>query len=150
VVDATVTDAMVMQAVGRAGLKADLGSAGGSYLAESAAPAGADVATVVTDGHDLDALPALEGKVTIVDFFADWCGPCRVVDAHVKKVLAERKDLAYRRLDIVDWDTPLAKHWMAGVPELPYVVVFDRHKNKVAAITGAKLDELDAAIAKAK
>jgi thiol-disulfide isomerase/thioredoxin len=151
VVDASVTDAQVMQAVDRAGLKADLGGAGGSYLADPPAPAGADVAVAITDGRDVADLAsvAVEGKVTVVDFFAGWCGPCRVVDEHVKKVLQDRKDVAYRRLDIVDWDTPLAKHWMNGVPELPYVIVFDKKKTKVAAIVGAKLDELDAAIAKA-
>jgi thiol-disulfide isomerase/thioredoxin len=151
VVDASVTDAMVLQAVDRAGLKADIGGGGGSYLPDPAPPPGADVAVAITDGRDVADLAtiAVEGKVTVIDFFAGWCGPCRVVDEHVKKVLQDRKDVAYRRLDIVDWDTPLAKHWMNGVPELPYVIVFDKKKQKVAAIVGAKLDQLDAAIAKA-
>jgi hypothetical protein len=67
----------------------------------------------------------------------------------VKKKLESRSDLAYRRLDIVDWDTPLAKHWMNGVPELPYVIVFDKQKKKVDSIVGLDLARLDSAIAKA-
>jgi thiol-disulfide isomerase/thioredoxin len=152
VVEPKLTDAALVAAAKRAGIDARPGDAGGSYLRDAEPPAGADVQVVVTDGRDFpDLNKALAaGKITVIDFYAEWCGPCRKVDEHVKKVLNDRKDVAYRRMNIVDWDTPLAQRYLKGAPELPYVLVYDGKGTRVDAIAGVDLARLDAAIAKAK
>ncbi|MDI1445062.1 thioredoxin family protein [Polyangium sp. 6x1] len=132
------------------GFEAILGAGKGRYLEHVAFPEGADVRTVVEDGSDVpDLAPHLAtGKVTVVDFSAEWCGPCRKVDEHMAKVLGARNDVAYRRLDVGDWDTPLAKRYLANVPQLPYVVVYDKRGARVDRITGVDLARLDRAITK--
>jgi thiol-disulfide isomerase/thioredoxin len=156
VLDVTVAPAItperVVAAAERAGFHATVGAGGGSYAKQADAPPGADVSTVLDDGHDLASLTSVTvpGKITIVDFYAEWCGPCREVDKHVKDLLAKRPDLAYRRLDVVDWDSPIAAHYMKKVPTLPYVLVFDGRGAQIDAMTGLDLPRLDAAIAKAR
>jgi thiol-disulfide isomerase/thioredoxin len=152
VADPAVTDERILSAVRRAGFRAQIGDGGGSYQPEAKAPAGADVSEPVVDGRDVPDLARMValGKVTIIDFFADWCGPCRDVDRHVKGLLGTRTDLAYRRLDVVDWDTPLAAHYLRGVPSLPYVIVYGADGRQVDAIAGLDLPRLDAALARAK
>lgn len=146
-----VAPARVLAAATRVGVRAVLGDAGGSWLGAADVPAGADVATPVTDGHDVTLESVLvAGKITIVDFYADWCAPCREVDTHVKSLLVGRADVAYRRLNVVDWDSPLATHHMTSVPNLPYVLVFDRDGSPLDAIAGLDLPRLDAALAKAR
>jgi len=112
-------------------------------------PDGADFSRLVEAGQDVPALDAVavRGKVTIFDFYADWCGPCRRVDEHIFELLKTRGDIAYRKLNIVSWDTPLAKHYMAKVPNLPFVVVYGKDGKPAGTISGLKLDELDRAIA---
>jgi thiol-disulfide isomerase/thioredoxin len=131
------------------GFEAILGAGKGEYIEHVPFPAGADVVTIDKEGQDIpDLAPHLAlGKVTVVDFSASWCGPCRKIDQHMAKVLGERKDIAYRRLDIGDWDTPLAKHYLATVPHLPYLLVFDARGAKIDAITGPDLDKLDRVLA---
>jgi thiol-disulfide isomerase/thioredoxin len=123
----------------------------GAYVGWTDAPKGADVQQVTTDGHDVPSLePYLErGKITIVDFSAKWCEPCRRMDAHVMDLLSKRSDIAYRKLDVGDWDTPLAAHWLAGVKELPHALVFDERGAQVAVIDGLDLDALDRAVERA-
>lgn len=131
------------------GFDALLGAGKGAYLPERIFPQGADVAFPAKDGADVPSLDALvvKGKVTIVDFAASWCGPCRLLDQHVAELLAVRKDVAYRRLDVGDWDSPLARHYLKRVPQLPFVIVFDPNGKRIDDVVGLDLAKLDAAVA---
>ncbi len=112
-------------------------------------PAGADFQRIADAGQDVAALEphAVRGKVTVFDFYADWCGPCRKVDEHVFALQATRADLAYRKLNVVSWESPLARHWLAGVPSLPFVIVFGKDGKPAGRMEGLQLDALDRAIA---
>jgi thiol-disulfide isomerase/thioredoxin len=126
----------------------EAGAGKGSYIAWTPPPAGVDVQTVAKDGADVPDLGAVvaKGKVTVVDFSAIWCEPCRKLDEHVLGILQKRPDVAYRKLDIGDWDTPLAQRYLKGIPSLPYVIVFDKRGQRVEAIAGLDLAKVDLAI----
>jgi thiol-disulfide isomerase/thioredoxin len=113
-------------------------------------PADADLKKLSEKGEDVASLEAhaVAGKVTVFDFYADWCVPCRQIDAHMFAKLRTRNDLALRKLNVVSWETPLAKHYLGKVETLPYVVVFGRDGQQVAVISGLDLGALDQAIEK--
>ncbi|MCP3137217.1 TlpA family protein disulfide reductase [Pyxidicoccus xibeiensis] len=110
---------------------------------------GADLKKLSEAGEDVPDLGAhaVRGKVTVFDFYADWCPPCRKVDAHMFGLLNGRSDVAYRKLNVVSWDTPVAKRHLGGVPNLPFVVVYGRDGREVARVQGLDLGALDKAIA---
>lgn len=141
----------VKQLAASEGFGAVLGEGKGKYQERAPFPEGADAQTVITDGRDVDKLEAfvVKGKTTVVDFSGIWCKPCRKVDEHMAGVLGARKDVAYRRLDIGDWDSPLAKHYLREVPQLPYVIVYGPKGDRVDAIVGLDLARLDKALEKA-
>lgn len=114
-------------------------------------PPEADVVKLSAAGEDVPSLAshAVEGKVTLFDFYADWCAPCRKITAHVFRMLQTRNDLALRKLNIVNWDTPLAKRYLSDVPTLPYLIVFGRDGRQVRTVSGFDLEALDAAIEEA-
>jgi thiol-disulfide isomerase/thioredoxin len=113
--------------------------------------AGADLVELSKQGEDVPSLEghAVAGKVTVFDFYAVWCAPCRKVDAHLFPLLAERGDLAIRKLNVVSWETPLAARHLKNVPSLPYVIVYGKDGRRVAAVAGLDLAALDRAIAEA-
>src|SRR5687767_1632139 len=73
-------------------------------------PPNADLVEISKQGEDVPTLDAhvVKGKVTVFDFYAVWCAPCRKIDAHVFGLLRDRTDLAIRKLNVVSWETPLA------------------------------------------
>lgn len=115
-------------------------------------PSGADVGRLAQAGEDIGPLAAhaAPGKVTLFDFYADWCMPCRQVDAHVYALLATRPDLAYRKLNVVSWESALARRHLAQAPTLPYVLVYGRDQRPVGAMSGLDLPALDKLIEAAR
>lgn len=112
----------------------------------------ADLVEIAREGEDVPALEphAVKGKVTVFDFYAVWCAPCRKIDAHVFELLGKRNDLAMRKLNVVSWETPLAKRYLKNVSGLPYVVIYGKSGKRVATVEGIDLKKLDQAIAAAE
>jgi copper chaperone CopZ len=105
-----------------------------------------------TDGRRVDiAKIVAPGKVTIVDFYADWCGPCHVLEARLQHLMQGKKNLAVRRVNIGKWDNDAAKQATElTAAALPYIRVYDTRGSFVTAVTGGMWDEVLGAIAKAE
>ena len=142
-----VADADVVAAVERAGLKAVVGAGHGAYLPAEKYPEGADMKVLSPDGSAVGKLDQLRvpDKYTVFDVYAEWCGPCRFVDARLREIVSARRDVAVRKLNVVDFDTPLAKELGSRLDALPYVIVFDP-AGKRTDIVGADFGKLDKAL----
>ena len=92
------------------------------------------------------------GKITIVDFYGEWCGPCRVLETRLQHLMRGRKNLALRRVDIGKWDNEAARQATREfhAEALPYIRVYDAKGKFVGSVTGGMWDEVLAMIAKAE
>ena len=58
-------------------------------------------------------------KVTVVDFFADWCGPCRKLSPIMDEIEQELSDKAKFTKINTDENIPLAQEYqISGIPTL--------------------------------
>jgi thiol-disulfide isomerase/thioredoxin len=114
-------------------------------------PAHADLVWLSKAGEDVPNLDAhaVSGKVTVFDFYADWCAVCRKVDGHVFEKLAAGDSLAYRKLNVVEWESPLGQRYLKDVPSLPLIIVYGRDGKRFRVLYGADLPLLDKAIVEA-
>lgn len=79
-----------------------------------------DVVDAVSAGEEV-ALSPEPGKWTIFDFWAPWCEACKELDSRLRSLAAERSDVAVRRVNIVDFDSPIARKELPGVELLPHL-----------------------------
>ena len=70
----------------------------------------------------------------LLDFYADWCGPCRMVSPIVDEIANERHDVLVGKVN-VDLDPSLAAEF--GVMSIPTLVVL-RGGEVVARSVGAR------------
>ena len=70
----------------------------------------------------------------LLDFYADWCGPCRMVSPLVDEIAEERADVLVGKVNVDD-DPSLAMEF--GVVSIPTLVVL-RNGKPVAQAVGAR------------
>lgn len=87
---------------------------------------------------------AVKSGRALVDFYADWCGPCRMMAPILEAVAAEKEDLLVAKVN-VDENAELASRY--GVMSIPTLVVLEDGE-EIKRIVGARpkdalLSEID-------
>ena len=87
---------------------------------------------VITHGQEVEVGAHLAaGKYTVVDFYAAWCPPCRIVGPALERLaVAENSRLAVRKVDIVDWTMPVVEQY--GIESLPHLMLYAPDGRRVA------------------
>ena len=73
-------------------------------------------------------------KPVLVDFFATWCGPCRMVGPVIEEIAEENDQIKVCKID-VDQEPELASRY--GVNSIPALFVIDKGE-VVSQSLGAK------------
>ncbi len=104
---------------------------------------------VITHGQQVDISKHLAlGNVTIIDYYADWCGPCKQVSPALEKLAQSDPEIALRKIDIVDWGSAVAKQYKINV--IPRVEIYGRKGQLVGTVSGASAEEVRRYVAQAK
>ena len=71
------------------------------------------------DINSFDSEVIKSDKVTVVDFFADWCGPCRKLSPIIEEIEQELSDKVKFTKINTDENIPLAQNYqISGIPTL--------------------------------
>ena len=83
--------------------------------------------------NNFDEVKASE-KVVLLDFYADWCGPCRMVGPVIEEIANEHPELLVGKIN-VDEEQELASAF--SVMSIPTLVVM-RDGKVVRQVAGAR------------
>jgi len=104
---------------------------------------------VISHGAQVDINKHLAlGSVTVVDFYADWCGPCRELSSSLEEMVRTDPEIALRKIDIVNWKTAVARQF--NVHSIPQANVYDRAGSLIGTVVGADIDAIKHYVAQAK
>src|SRR3989344_5346670 len=79
----------------------------------------------------------------IVDFYADWCGPCKIISPIVEQLAKEIKDVKFGKLD-VDTENEVAQEY--DVMSIPTLIFFKNGKQVERIVGAMSKEELESVI----
>jgi thiol-disulfide isomerase/thioredoxin len=104
---------------------------------------------VISHGAQVDVNQHLVlGSVTVIDFYADWCGPCREFSPSLEQLARDDAEIALRKIDIVNWKTAVVQQF--NIHSVPQVNVYDRSGRLVGTVLGGDLEKVKSYVAQAK
>ena len=71
-------------------------------------------------------------KPVLLDFYADWCGPCRMVGPIVSEIANERNDVKVGKINVDEQPELAAQYQVMSIPMLA-VIKNGKLENQVVA-----------------
>ncbi len=79
----------------------------------------------------------LDKSIALVDFYADWCGPCKMVAPIIEEIANERSDISVGKIN-VDESVGIAMEY--NVVSIPTMIIFKDGK-EVSRLVGYRPKE---------
>jgi thioredoxin 2 len=108
------------------------------------APLGADAGHPI-ELTDANFRSAIATGASVVDFWAAWCGPCRMIAPVIEELARERHDVRFCKLNVDQNPRTASAFGVQGIP----LLVFFRDGAEKGRVTGAvPKGQIEAAIAR--
>lgn len=101
----------------------------------SGAPSVGYIINAENPGQEIDIQRFIQpNKITIFDFYSEYCGPCLMISPKLKILDSRREDIIVHKVDInrpgiqgIDWRSPVARQY--NLRSVPYFIIYDSSGN---------------------
>lgn len=68
--------------------------------------------------NEQDFMNLINNDLVLVDFFATWCGPCRMISPIIDEVAKENPELKVIKVDVDKYPNIASKYGIMSIPTL--------------------------------
>lgn len=90
------------------------------------------MALEVTDGNIKEVLTGNE--IVVVDFWAPWCGPCRMLGPIIEELVVANEGIAIGKVNVDENSASAVEYGVRGIP----TIIFFKNGEVVDKIVGVK------------
>jgi len=90
------------------------------------------MAIEVTDANIKEVLT--QNEITVVDFWAPWCGPCRMLGPIIEELAASNEGITIGKVNVDENSASAVEYGVRGIP----TVIFFKNGEVVDKIVGVK------------
>uniref|UniRef100_A0A646QFW7 Thioredoxin n=1 Tax=Hemiscolopendra marginata TaxID=943146 RepID=A0A646QFW7_9MYRI len=84
------------------------------------------------------------GKLVVVDFFAEWCGPCKMIAPKLEGMSNHFTEVVFLKVDVDECEDIAQQYEINCMPTF----VFIKNQNKIDEFSGASDEKLKALVQK--
>lgn len=81
--------------------------------------------------NEQDFFELINNKLVLVDFYATWCGPCRMISPLIDEIAKENTNLTVVKVDVDKYPNIATKY---GIMSIPTLKVFKNGKEEKTSI----------------
>lgn len=116
-----------------------------SISTNASAATSASVQASVKDASVSADAPVTDAKLTVIDFYATWCGPCKTMTPIVEKMKAKFPNVEFKKVDIDQEQEMAMQYQIDAVPT--FILKTDKGEERLVGACSEA--EFEAAIKKA-
>ena len=100
------------------------------------------MAVVEIKENEFDEVVLKSDKPVFVDFYATWCGPCKMMSPILEQLSEEKQDVVFAKVDVDDAERLAILY---GISSIPCMILFKNGEEAdrvVGAVPKQKLEQV--------
>lgn len=99
-----------------------------------------EVLKVTSENFEKEVLQS--DKTVLVDFYADWCGPCKMLSPVVDSVANENEDIKVVKVNVDDAQDLAIKYQVMSIPTLVVIKNGQEINRSVGVVSKSEIEEM--------
>lgn len=99
-----------------------------------------EVLKVTSENFEKEVLQS--DKIVLVDFYADWCGPCKMLSPVVDSVANENEDIKVVKVNVDNAQDLAIKYQVMSIPTLVVIKNGQEINRSVGVVSKSEIEEM--------
>ena len=99
-----------------------------------------EVLKVTSENFEKEVLQS--DKTVLVDFYADWCGPCKMISPVVDSVANENEDIKVVKVNVDNAQDLAIKYQVMSIPTLVVIKNGQEINRSVGVVSKSQIEEM--------